>query len=280
MATARSLSLEDQAYQHIRRQLLTGRLPAGTRVSDLDMAAEMGVSRTPVREALLRLRNEGFVEQIPRLGTFVRTPTLEDLMEMHELRRVLESHAVMKAARRATRADLQEARQLCVDLLEVAREVRDRELTAVPPEVAQRGVLADVRFHLLILRAAGNRRMQKITSDLHLLSHLCGHNWGNPETMSLLSRTAHTALDHWRIMRALERRDPKAARFWMLKHIRPLREVVADMRVIAHRLATNEQVPNDWPQTVRDGILALEFEAAPSPEKPSQRRPTRRRKES
>lgn len=251
-------SLETQAYKRIRNRLLTRQIRPGEQLSDAALASELGISRTPVREAILRLRTEGFVEQIPRMGTFVKVPSHDDLMEMHELRRLLESHAAGRAASRITEANLDRLHELCKEMLEVARIARDSGQHALTPEITERGVLADVEFHLIILRAAGNQRVVKIVGDLHLMSHLCGHNWGNLQKHSSLYRLAHTALDHYRIYKALRDRDGKRARYWMRRHHRPLREVAGDLMNLHRYLARGSASPSDWPDSVRDSIYEME----------------------
>ena len=250
--------LEESAYRHIRQMLMLGQLPPGSRVSDQELAAEMGISRTPVREALIRLRNERFVEQVPRLGTFIRQPSVQELMDLHELRRVLESHAVSKAAKLATEDDVLELERLCGELRFVAHSVRGEGMTELPVELAQRMVVADISFHLRILQIAGNARLLKIVSDLQLMTVLCGHSYRDPATFSLLRSTSHTYRDHARVCRAIRRRRPKEARYWMRRHIRSQKEMSEYFEQMHRRLAAQEAMPGDWPDSVRASIYDLE----------------------
>src|SRR6201995_3075492 len=82
--------LREQAYKHIHGKLLAGELPAGHVLSEHSLAREIGISRTPVREAIQRLEQEGVLEQIPRYGTVVRRPERRDLEELYQLREALE----------------------------------------------------------------------------------------------------------------------------------------------------------------------------------------------
>lgn len=237
-----------KAYAFIRNQLITGRLRAGARVVDAEVATEMGISRTPVREALIRLENEGLVEQVPRVGIFVRIPTARELIDMYEMRRLLESYAAAKAAQRISKKQLTELKSLCEVQREDAMEWRRSKGEALSPEVEQRGVLADAEFHLIIMRAAGNRRLMRMVSSMHLMSRLVGHNWSNPKKHPPLHYAAHTLLDHYRIYRAIERRDSKSASYWMRRHLRPRRDVAADLRRLQANLSDSKSGFVDWPQ--------------------------------
>lgn len=259
----------ERAYDHIRRQMLAGRLRAGTRLSDTTLALEIGVSRTPVREALIRLQNEGFVEQVPRIGIFVRVPEYEELLELHDIRRLLESHAAARAARRITPEQLAELKKHCDELHAVAVEVRRRKPKRMPPDLSPRGVLADVKFHMLILEASGSPRIRRIATDLQLMTHLCGHAWlaGRKLRHPVLHSAAHTWLDHYRIYRAIKRGKPREARYWMLKHHRPVKQVAADLRRMHRYLVEGKPVAHDWPESVRQSIHEIEELARPGPAK-------------
>ncbi|MCC6424960.1 MAG: GntR family transcriptional regulator [Phycisphaerales bacterium] len=250
-----------KAYAFIRNQLVTGRLQAGSRVSDSEVATEMGISRTPVREALIRLENEGIVQQVPRVGIFVRVPTARELIELYEMRRLLESYAAAKAARRMNAEQLAELKRLCGLLREEALEWRRSRGKALAAEIVERTTLADAQFHLLIMKAAGNRRLMRIVSSMHLMSQLVGHNWSNPQKLTPLHRSAHTLLDHHRIMRAIERRDAKAASYWMRHHLRPRRDVAADLRRLHANLKDARSGFTDLPQSTRDSLRKMEDSA-------------------
>src|ERR1700733_14697298 len=108
-------SLRERAYLHIQRKIAVGELPAGSRVSELLLARELGISRTPIREALGQLVAEGLLDQTPSQGAEVVRLTRQDIIELYELREALEVHAVGKAAQHPpSRADLDRI-QHCAD---------------------------------------------------------------------------------------------------------------------------------------------------------------------
>ena len=98
--------LTHQAYQHIQAEILAGRFAAGTLISETRIAEELGISRTPVGEAIRTLASEGWVEQQPRRGTIVRSFSRREIIELYELREALETFAAGKAAGSHFRLDL------------------------------------------------------------------------------------------------------------------------------------------------------------------------------
>src|SRR5687768_1814024 len=121
-------TLPERAYRHIRRKLVTGMI-GGERLSEVALAKEIGVSTTPVREAMGRLMSEGLLVKVPGLGSFVRQVGRDELEELYELRQLLESHATFRAATRLTAAQLRELQRFCNQILEVARVVQRERLT-------------------------------------------------------------------------------------------------------------------------------------------------------
>ena len=98
------LSIRERAYLHIQQLLLSGQLEAGSSVSELLLAKELGSSRTPIREAMNQLAAEGLLEQSPNGGMIVAQLGREDIIELYELREALEVYAVGKIARDTTEA--------------------------------------------------------------------------------------------------------------------------------------------------------------------------------
>ena len=90
--------LTHRAYQHIQSEILAGKLSAGTQISETRIAEQLGISRTPVGEAIRTLAAEGWVEQQPRRGTVVRSFSRREIIELYELREALETFAARKAA--------------------------------------------------------------------------------------------------------------------------------------------------------------------------------------
>ena len=105
----------DKAYQTVRERIVRGVYPASSRITEQEVAAAAGVSRTPVREALRKLHAEGLLEFIPHQGAIVTEWTNEDRDDVFELRALLESYGAARAARRMTPQAIAELRQLAED---------------------------------------------------------------------------------------------------------------------------------------------------------------------
>src|SRR5260370_14810230 len=102
----RSSQLEDEAYLRLRDAIITLHLAPGAVLMPSRLAAQLGISKTPLRHALIRLEHEGFVETIAFNGTFVRDVTIRDMEDLFELREALERAAVRLAIARAGEANL------------------------------------------------------------------------------------------------------------------------------------------------------------------------------
>ena len=145
-------SLVARAYDWLKSEIMADRLAAGQTIDDQAIAADLGLSRTPVREAIQMLRVEGFVEVIPRKGTRVAQITLDDLREVYQAITALEIESVVLAAsRKLNAAELAPVRQAVADMV-AARPLSD------PAE----WIKCDERFHRGLLTLSGNRRIEQI----------------------------------------------------------------------------------------------------------------------
>ncbi len=114
------LSRGDIAYQYIAKQLTSGELKVGQKLSEQAIASACGISRTPVREAIQRLTGEGILYQIPSSGTYVAMPQRGQIVDAFEIRLVVESFAVKRAIYKLTREQRAELRQNCEIMHSVA----------------------------------------------------------------------------------------------------------------------------------------------------------------
>ena len=140
-------SLVDQAYDTIRRRILDNAYPPGARALEGELAADLGISRTPVREALIRLQNESLIEIIPRHGMRVLPVSATDMKEIYEVITALESCAVELVARRKPATSEIERLVDATRKMASALEAKDFEAWA----------LADEFFHRHLIEACGNR---------------------------------------------------------------------------------------------------------------------------
>ena len=188
-------------YGELRERILDLRLEPGARLHEAELAAELRVSRTPLREALRMLLAEDLVEQLPTGGMVVRRLDLQDMRELYAVRAALEGLAVREACRRSTEADLEALGRLVEQM---------RLLVDHPAELARLGG----EFHARIAAIAGNRRCEQ------LLRQLDGHMRRYRTLSSRREPRRRAALeDHRALFEALRARDPETAEQTVRAHI-------------------------------------------------------------
>lgn len=213
-------TLRQQAYLRLRKRLLSGELRAGMQLSEPDLAKQLGMSRTPVREALRQMENEGLLEYAPRFGAMVRAPDREELGEMYAVREALESYAAAEAAARMAPPDLKKLEETLQQMLRIADRFRAGGENVLPDLLLQDYLQADLEFHKIITGAAGNRYMTKILDDTRLLVRVfTATSWQyDQEKLNEANRF------HERLFEAVQRRDGEAARCAAVEAMRVARE--------------------------------------------------------
>ncbi|GAA2727405.1 GntR family transcriptional regulator [Actinocorallia aurantiaca] len=203
MSTGRRAA--DTAYEAVRRMILSGEAAPGTRLGEAELAETLGLSRTPVREAIQRLGADGLVEVLPHRGARVVLWSARDLEEIFELRTLLEPYAVARAARIGLEEPvLAELRDLCSAM----------EGAAVEGEVALLARL-NSHFHEALIDASGNSRLPgMLTSVMHAPLILGTFHRYDAETM------ARSMGHHRELVDAITARDPEWAASVMRSHLR------------------------------------------------------------
>jgi DNA-binding GntR family transcriptional regulator len=210
-----SSNRSQRAYDHIRSKLLDSSLPPGARLSYGSLGKEIGVSATPVREAVGQLASEGFVELIPQLGAVVRSLSREEAIELYETREALEAYAAGKAAERAADWQLQDLEENLADLKKWVVKVKGSGKPSAGKKAAREFHRLDLAFHMMVIEASRNRRIMKVVGDSHILSRIFEAERHEFEIEVLIN----TATDHERIFAALKNRDSAQASEAMQKHI-------------------------------------------------------------
>ncbi|MEN6496439.1 MAG: GntR family transcriptional regulator [Thermoguttaceae bacterium] len=255
-------SLAQLAYQRIRQRLLASDFPVDQRISETVLASQLGISRTPVREAIRRLQSEGLLCQVPRSGTFVVRLDRSEIIEVYEVRRALECLAVRTAARQMAAKDCDKLQMLADEMLAAIKTMRDAGHEVLGGEPLQRYLKADLAFHMLLLQAGGNRMATKIVADARIRDSVFGQRTHH----RTLHHVAWVWLVHARIARAVRRRDPQAAHHWLHRHIRAsMRDALAafDNR---SGVGSQEAVPAaPAPQSVEElvGTILSSFSGCP-----------------
>lgn len=197
----RGLTSAQQAYQYVIRGLEDGSLQPGTRIRETELAKSVGISRTPVREALNRLVNEGLVTNDPHRGMIITELDQALVGELYEMRGVLESTAASLAAKHATDVE--------ISLLRALMEA-DREMTDAV-EIANNNRM----FHQVLYQCGHNRFLLKTLQALQNSMLLLGNS-----TLAERGRPDEARHEHEAIVNALEARDPEAAAEAARKHIK------------------------------------------------------------
>jgi DNA-binding GntR family transcriptional regulator len=155
MTESRALPLTFKAYHQLKRHIGDLRFRPGEILMVQSLAKELGISRTPVREALVRLQQEGFVEEAEGKKFKVSEITLKSILELHEIRELMEGHSVKQVAAQKTGSQIDELRTLA-KRMEQALGVQDPD----------RFFEADLEFHAKIILFCGNHALQQLSVQL------------------------------------------------------------------------------------------------------------------
>ena len=193
-------ALYEQVAEQLRQRIFQRELEPGSWIDELKIAEQMGISRTPLREAIKVLAAEGLVTMKVRRGAYVTEMSDKDLRDVYHLLALLESDAAAVVAERATVQQLQALQTLHEEL---ERSVHDRDQFFAVNE----------RFHMQLLAFADNRWRDQLVADLRKVMKLNRHN-------SLLKqgRIAESLQEHRTIMQALHARQPETARQALQAH--------------------------------------------------------------
>jgi DNA-binding GntR family transcriptional regulator len=203
-APVENLTLWQRVYDHLRGEILAGRLEPGAELAEVALAEQLGVSRGPIREAIGRLASEGLVTVRPRRGAVVRSLSKEEFLELYQVREALEMMAVRLAVPRLGAED--------IEALE--------EVIAAMASHAERGDVAEFfeansAFHVRLFEASGNAKLYELYHQL--LAQLGRYRI---RSLSLRGNLQRSVAEHAAILRAAKRGDADRASHLMSEHIR------------------------------------------------------------
>lgn len=205
-------SSRSRVIAEMRRRIIAGEFAAEENLSEIALAEEFGVSRTPVREALKQLQTEGLVKIRPRVGTFVTRPSRREIVELFELKEVIEGAAARLLAARGRVPEL--------DLL--------RANVAAADDVCARGekqryaaLVGD--FHDLIITGAGN---DKLATHYRLLMNQLAYSRLVHTSLTQPGRVAQSGKEHHRVLELILAKDGDSAEQVMREHVRASRRAL------------------------------------------------------
>ena len=195
--------LRELVFESLREAIINGKLRPGERMMEIQLAEEMGVSRTPVREAIRKLELEGLVVMVPRKGAYVAGLSLKDIVDVFEIRGALEGLAAELAAERITDVELDEMERY---LVKIAEDIEGGDITKV--------VETDTDFHTLLYKASRNSRLSQIINNLREQIQRF-----RTTSLSYPGRMKSALEEHRKIVEALASRDGELARKIAQEHI-------------------------------------------------------------
>lgn len=231
-------TIADQVFAEIRKAIVEGDIPQGSKISEPELARRFGISRGPLREAMGRLESSNLVQRRANVGARVITLSYEQLLEIFHVREALEGVAARLAARHMSDDEIAGLRAL---LMEHRRQVdRDDARAYVRRE-------GDLDFHYRIVEGCRNRRLQGLLcNDLYHLVRMYRCQFG----MASPPRARRALDEHSHIADAIEGRDGELAEILMRRHIR------ASRKNVEQRLSEDRTISSGPEDVHREAELA------------------------
>ena len=197
----------EEAYRHLKTRIMSADLPPGASLNELEIAAALGTSRTPVREAIRKLEQEGLAMRYPNRGAIVTKLSMTDVLEIWQLREILEPAACALAADRIDREALARIESAFLEL-------RGQEMG---PEAYEAFLRADVGLHGLIVDSTGNATLRSVLGMLN-------ERVVQVRVVTSPARFQSAVAEHLAIVAALKARDAQEAMAAMRRHLECARQ--------------------------------------------------------
>jgi DNA-binding GntR family transcriptional regulator len=235
-------NLQEKVYHSIRKMIIAGKISHGDRIVERKLAEQVGASRVPVREALLRLNIEGIVTTVPSGGYQVRKYTLEDLRDLYETREAIEGFAARLAAERAKDVDIEKL------------DLANREFmnySKVGEEFVQRSFQYDELFHQTLLQISGNKKFvnifeilsfERITFPRYLFEKQVSVQKPPTFDKHMCASIEYTAKGHDAIVNAIREHDGDKAEKMMRGHIQGIRNFLQEWIDFQKRMESQSAV--------------------------------------
>ena len=206
--------LKDLVYLELKHKILTGEIVSQTRLMEIDLSEKMNVSRTPIREAIRRLADDGLVKIVPRRGAYVANISIKDMLDVFEVREDMEGFVAELAAQRITDEEK-----------EVLRSISDEYDRAIDNADDKETIIAlDEKFHNYIVSCCGNETLSELVSYVQELSLRFRYLYYNDFTLYRA-----TAEQHHMIMNAITEGRYEDARREANAHVRALKDFVFEL---------------------------------------------------
>ena len=204
--------LREIVYEELKRQILVGEIAPGTRMMEVELAEDMGVSRTPVREAIRKLEKEGLVTIEPRRGAYASDISIKDMVDVLEVRQMLEGMAASMAAQKVTEEEK-------LDFVEANSAYKN----AVKKGNIEEIIRYDELFHQLIVSYSGNKTLNQLLSQVQELALRFRYIYYDD-----FSRYENLPVEHEEIEEAIISGDTQKAKVVAEEHVERLKKFVID----------------------------------------------------
>ena len=204
--------LREIVYEELKRQILVGEIAPGTRMMEVELAEDMGVSRTPVREAIRKLEKEGLVTIEPRRGAYASDISIKDMVDVLEVRQMLEGMAASMAAQKVTEEEK-------LDFVEANSAYKN----AVKKGNIEEIIRYDELFHQLIVSYSGNKTLNQLLSQVQELALRFRYIYYDD-----FSRYENMPVEHEEIEEAIISGDTQKAKVVAEEHVERLKKFVID----------------------------------------------------
>lgn len=215
MHGVREKSRQAHVTDLLRTQIATGQLGTGSGLSEIALAEEFGVSRTPVREAIKQLQAEGLLVIRPRVGTFVATPTRLEINELYEMKEILEGAAARLFANRGEVPELQALRA----------NVAQSATAVAAADAKEYGRLVEA-FHEIVVAGCANA---KLAQHHRMMMNQLAYPRMVQATLARPGRLVESESEHDRVLAVIAARDGSTAERLMREHVRASREALLDV---------------------------------------------------
>lgn len=211
MSKVRKGDLVDQAYAALKKKILTVQIKPGECLDEKVLMEELGIGRTPLRQAILLLKNESFIGGQPNKSSYVREFSLEEVKEIFETLMIIEKNINHLAARRITDPELEEIRKVQNDIDHAIQERDFWEITA-----------RNFEFHHLIARASRNRFLGRTHRDIRMQAERLSYISVSREfqnNMSIDKHNKNISKQHHKLMEYLKKHDSKGIEVASVEHV-------------------------------------------------------------
>lgn len=255
-------TLRQIAYERLQHMIASGEILPDQPLPEVTLAKSLGMSRTPVREALRQMEMDGILDYAPHFGAVVRKIGHDELAEMYSVREALESLAAAEAAARIGPAELEQLAACHDQMCELSSQVSLSPRGVLEGEPLRDFITVDMEFHRIVVEASGNRLMMKILGTTRLLQQIFKLTHWVYDVRAL----AEANRFHEQILKSLEAHDAKAARRWTANAMR-----VSKRNALSHCVAGTEEAGRN--RTRANTSVTRRRKSAPEPEQTSRLKP-------